>query len=200
LTFSVIIQSYLGDYPNSATNKASKLIRAINSVIQQTYKNFEVIVVSDGCKRTVEIVMENFSKDVSLYEIAKQPNWSGAMRNIGQQKAVGDWVVYLDTDDMFGIKHLAKIYLQLKDLDWYWFDDMTRQGKGFAQRRCYLKHGFCGTSNIVHCRGLEWWADQNGYAHDDWNFIKRLMKHKTEKIETPEYYVCHIPFKGGYDI
>jgi glycosyltransferase involved in cell wall biosynthesis len=52
---SVIMASFLGDYPNAASNRDKKLIRAVNSFINQSYENKELVIVSDGCTKTYEI-------------------------------------------------------------------------------------------------------------------------------------------------
>ena len=103
--FSIIMPSYLGDYPNSATDKEDKLIRAIESVLQQTYKNWELIIIADGCDKTINLLKKYFktidkNKDIVLYLVPKQKIWSG-VRNFGIQKATGDYIIYLDIDDYY---------------------------------------------------------------------------------------------------
>jgi hypothetical protein len=46
------------------------------------------------------------------------------------------------------------------------------------------------------------WNPVNTYGRDDWAFIQNLQKESSGgvKIETPSYIVCHIPYRGGYDV
>lgn len=194
---SVIMQSFLGSYPNAASDREFKFQRAVESVIAQTYKNWELIVIADGCDKTTQLIKEYLSDKITCYRIQKQLIWSGTPRNIGIGLAKGDWIVYLDTDDFFGDEHLEIISKELKDLDWYFFNDLTLQGEEFRERKCTLTHGGCGTSNIVHRKKFQW-EKENKYANDDYKFIKKLMKTEYKTITTPQYYVAHIPLK--YDV
>ena len=117
--------SFLGLYRGAATNRPTKLIRAIKSVLKQSMPDFELVIVADGCQETVDIVKQNFTdKRISLYQIRKQPTWSGRVRNAGINKAKSDWICYLDIDDMFGTNHLQILTDNLKG-DWVWFNDLT---------------------------------------------------------------------------
>ena len=93
--------SYLGDYPNAASNREFKLKRAIESFLAQ--KIGELIVVADGCPKTVEIA-SNYPVVVKL--INKQQNFSGKPRNIGIKLALYDYIAYLDADDVMGQDHI----------------------------------------------------------------------------------------------
>ena len=46
---SVIMASYLGEYENSASDRKTKFIRAVDSFVNQTYKDAELIIISYGC-------------------------------------------------------------------------------------------------------------------------------------------------------
>ena len=96
---SVVMPSYLGAYKRAAKNRDDKIVRAIKSVQVQTYKDWELLVIADGCEKTVEIVSAIKDKKVKLHSISKQALWSGAVRNKGLSEAIGDYACYLDIDD-----------------------------------------------------------------------------------------------------
>jgi glycosyltransferase involved in cell wall biosynthesis len=202
---SVIIPSSLQPRKNQASNPEDKLIRAVESALNQDYKDIEVIVIADGCERTM-IIMDDFNLEldskVKLFHIPKQPLFSGNVRNYGIEQATGDIICYLDADDYLAPDHVSTIVNHFTG-QWVWFNDMTLQGDEFKERECSLKLGLCGTSNIAHLRSMKArWLPVNRYGYDDWNFIQELQKECPDgvKIETPSYIVCHIPFKRGYDV
>lgn len=198
MKFSIVIQSYLGDYKGAAKNRDTKILRAINSCLNQTYKDFEIIVVADGCEKTFYIIQENYSdnKLVDCYLINKQSLWSGKARNFGILKATGDMIIYLDIDDYYGENHLESISNQIKQYDWVYFNDKLLDTTGkFIERKALIDHKFQnGTSNICHKRSLNVKWNGSGYGYDDWSIISELKKYTNfAKIETPEYIVCHLP-------
>ena len=203
ISFSVIMPSYLGIYPQCAKDRENKLIRAIDSVMNQTYKHWELIIISDGCDKTVEILTqyfkENKKKNVALYLINKQKIWSG-VRNVGIRKAENDYIIYLDTDDFYHIDYLKNLSKEIEQekKQWYFVDDFKMKGNNFKVDLCEAKLGMCGTSNIIHSRKLNVFWDKSDYK-EDYVFIKKLVKEKDYKrLNTVGYYVCHIPNK--YDV
>lgn len=199
--------SYLGEYKKAARDRDKKIVRAIRSVQAQTYKNWELIIIADGCEKTVEIVQGLVEKTLDLHIkvllIPKQPQWSGTVRNTGLDEAKGNYCCYLDIDDAFAPGHLHGIIKGMAEVsgkDWYWFDDYVWNGKEFRHQKCNInKVGRCGTSNIMHRPGLAKWNKKDNYAHD-WRFIANLRQASSsyEYIKAGEYLVCHIP--GRFDI
>ena len=190
--FSIILPSYLGEYKDSATNKESKLHRAIESVLNQTVKEYELIVVSDGCEKTIEIASQY---DINIYKINKQSIMSGVPRQTGIKQATQDWIIYIDSDDCWGKEHLQKISDGMCcNWQWFYFNDWVWNGSDWEERKCNIRvKGNCGTANIVHKRSLPVkWGD--GYLHD-WRFIQQLHKYQGKRIDESEYFVCHIPKK-----
>ena len=196
----------MGAYKSAAKDRDKKIVRAINSVCKQTYKDWELIIIADGCNKTVDIVQEIvdlYSKfQIKVLYIDKQPIWSGVVRNTGLDAAKGDYCCYLDIDDAFAPDHLEGLAPFTKK-DWYWFDDYIWNGKEFRHRRCNInKPGQCGTSSILHKRDFARWDTKGTYAHD-WIFIKNLKQtrnyeSKDNYIKAGRYLVCHIP--GKFDI
>ncbi|MCX6329093.1 MAG: glycosyltransferase [Bacteroidia bacterium] len=203
--------SFLGKYKSAAADRDKKLVRAINSVLQQSFTDFELLVISDGCEETIEIVKKNFTdKRVRLFAMDKAPIFSGKPRNAGIYNAKGDWITYLDIDDMFGVDHLKILNSQITHHDWYWFDDrsynVNKKRFGFTEKpelndfnihRVNIdKLGQCGTSNIMHRKYIDaYWPPEGSYKQD-YLFImtlKAISREYTYLMEVPQYLICHVP-------
>ena len=90
IKFTIIIPAY---------NVEKFIIRTLESVFNQTYKNFEVLVIDDcSCDNTLAKLA--IIKDKRLKIIKNQFNLGpGIARNIGIEKATGNWILFLDADD-----------------------------------------------------------------------------------------------------
>ena len=89
---SVIIPTY---------NRAEYLKLALKSVLEQTYKNIEVIVVDDGSTDKTSEVVANFNDSRVKYFYQKNTGLPAVPRNLGMQKASGEYIAFLDDDDMW---------------------------------------------------------------------------------------------------
>ena len=73
--FSVIIPSYLGHYPTAAKNRDQKIIRAIDSVVDQSFKSWEAIIITAAAKKRFQFkVVPNYgitTKDVGYQKLLK---------------------------------------------------------------------------------------------------------------------------------
>ena len=86
----------------AAYNAEKTIEQAINSVLSQTYTDFELLVVNDCSKdRTVELVKDIVAKDSRVRLISNVKN-SGVSytRKHGLEEAKGDWIAILDSDDI----------------------------------------------------------------------------------------------------
>ena len=94
----------------AAYNTEKTIEQAINSVLSQTYTNFELLVVNDCSKdRTVELVKDIVAKDSRVRLISNVKN-SGVSytRKHGLEEAKGDWIAILDSDDAWEPEKLEK--------------------------------------------------------------------------------------------
>jgi len=96
---------------------ASKYIRqAINSVIQQTYSEWELIIVDDGSiDSTSEIVKEYLFVDKRISYFYQENSKQGKARNLAISKAKGDYLAFLDSDDLWLPRKLEEQLQQIKD-------------------------------------------------------------------------------------
>lgn len=193
MKFSIIMPSLLADYPGSATGKHEKLIRSVSSVLNQSFKDWELIVVADGCDLTKWIVKKFTDKRIRMFDVERSGLFSNDARNKGIEEAKGDFIIYLDNDDYWRPDHLKISAENLKKYDWVYSNDWTHYGTDWEERICDIEqYSRCGTSNICHKRklGLKW--NETGYGHD-YHFIQQLLEfEKYAQIPTAQYYVCHM--------
>ncbi len=195
MRFSVILPSFLGEYAGAASRRPEKLCRAVDSVIAQTFQDWELLVIADGCQETVEIMKRYTDKRVHCHLIIKAPMWDGKPRNTGIEKGKGEYIIYIDGDDYWGDGHLQGINDNLADHDWVYFNDYICDPDGsLIMRNCDIKRlGMNGTSNICHKRSLDVRWGHRGYAHDHYFNQKLLLYRNYAKINVGEYVVMHLP-------
>lgn len=144
LKISVIMQSYLGDYPGSRKDPQMKFIRAVNSFLNQTNKNTELVIVSDGCQITEKLWTENYKIEprIKFIYVERDSNfmyqedsgvkfYRGKPRQRGVEISTGDIITYMDSDDFLINDYLQILFLYWNSntqIDWLmnqgWFDNI----------------------------------------------------------------------------
>lgn len=200
---------YSGNYGRCASDRVNKFHRAVQSVMDQDSPSWELLIVADGCDTTWEQQHRYSDQRIRFLRIPKQRLWSGKVRNAGIHLAIGERVVYLDTDDMLAPEHLSSLAEGLRAAgsppwavcnDWIWDDGR----KDFVERvAAPTRENGIGTSNLIHQRGIYWpepeyrWPDM-GYDHDRVFYKALLNTGAPIHIQGGRYLVCHIPRQ--YDI
>jgi hypothetical protein len=88
-------------------NQAQYLPEALQSVLDQTYNNWECIIVNDGSPdNTVEVAQGWLEKDVRFKYIYKENGGLSSARNAGLDEAVGTYIQFLDADDVLAERKL----------------------------------------------------------------------------------------------
>lgn len=81
-------------------NSDKYLERCINSIINQTYKNLEIILINDGSTDNSDMICNQYAnKDSRIKYINIENGGVSAARNIGLKKAIGDYITFVDSDD-----------------------------------------------------------------------------------------------------
>lgn len=104
--FSIIIPVY---------NTEKYLEKCLESIVNQTFNDYEAIVVNDGTTDNSEKIIDEFcSKYPNIKKINKTNGGLSDARNYGIKEATGEYLLFLDSDDYFDIKLLEKINIVLE--------------------------------------------------------------------------------------
>ena len=96
-------------------NQAQFLDEALQSVLDQTYTNWECIIVNDGSPdHTEEVAQKWVTKDARFVYLKKENGGLSSARNLGLEKAKGEFIQFLDSDDCIDKTKLALSLKQFK--------------------------------------------------------------------------------------
>lgn len=109
-TVSVIIPTY---------NRAKVLPRAIESVLSQTYDDFELIIVDDASTDGTAAVVEQFDDNRVVYYCLDENSGANVARNFGIDNADGEYIAFLDSDDAWKENKLKQQIQQLLSSEKY---------------------------------------------------------------------------------
>jgi len=87
--FSIIIPLY---------NRPDEIKELLETLVQQTYKQFEVLVIEDGSTKDAADIIPGFSDKLDIKYFVKPNSGQGFSRNFGFEKAKGDYFVIFDSD------------------------------------------------------------------------------------------------------
>ena len=96
---SVIIATY---------NRVEFLSKTIDSLLQQNFRDFELIVVDDGSTDTTPQMLKGYGD--RLVVLRQENRGPSAARNLGVRRASAPWIAFQDSDDLSEPDHLASLY------------------------------------------------------------------------------------------
>lgn len=99
-------------------NAEDFLKTCIDSILAQTFKNFEVICVDDGSTDKSLAILHKYEKRDSRIKVIHQSNINaGAARNNGFKYAKGEYTIFLDADDFYEAEMFEKMYQRASEVD-----------------------------------------------------------------------------------
>jgi len=180
---SIVMQSFLEEYPGARSDPEKKFVRAVYSVIGQTNSNWELVIISDGCSITERLYNEHFKEyNNILFKKLDKPTFSGmdpeqqknertryiipgSPRGRGVEMSSGDWICYLDADDIFTKDAISKITKYITTLEKgpvekrYLFNKVRIEHSSFDVKTPSLKTTF-GERATVSIEGLsDYWKE-----------------------------------------
>ncbi|MBR6123665.1 glycosyltransferase family 2 protein [Candidatus Saccharibacteria bacterium] len=94
------------------------LDRCINSVLAQTYKNIEVILIDDGSSDNSSVMCDNFAaSDARIIVVHKENGGQSDARNVGLDLCKGDYISFVDSDDWIAINYIEKLLFTLENME-----------------------------------------------------------------------------------
>jgi glycosyltransferase involved in cell wall biosynthesis len=186
IKFSIIIPCY---------NQAHFLPDCIESLVKQTYSNWEAIIVNDGsADKTSEVAISYCIKDTRIQLIEKENGGLSSARNKGIENANGDRFIFLDSDDFLYEKCLENIASIIQTVDdnclircGYSYITEDKQ-KILSNVNIYPKkslypeilegnlgpcHSICISKKLVESVGF---FDESLKSVEDWDFWMRAVK------------------------
>ena len=105
MRYSVIIPVY---------NRPDEVDELLQSLTQQSFKDFEVIVVEDGSSIPCQKVVENYQELLEIHYYNKSNSGPGQTRNYGAERSKGDYLIVLDSDCILPEGYLATVEAELQ--------------------------------------------------------------------------------------
>ena len=181
-------------------NRETLVTKAINSVLNQSYKNFEIVIIDDGSTDNTVFKIIPFLKKLGNITFCSQQNKGNpSALNTGIKLSSGKFITFLDSDDEYETDHLAKrikffrknpnvdlIYTtanivgEAKD---YFVPDARNKNKLIHLNNCVIGATLFGKQNVFKTLN----GFKNKYSHD-YDFVKRAeKKYKIKKLDLPTY-------------
>ena len=199
--FSIIIPCY---------NQAHFLSECLDSLLQQSFSDWEAIVVNDGSMdNTNEVATQFITRDSRIKLIEKKNGGLSSARNYGLENINGQRIIFLDADDLLCpkcLKTIADFSNQCDDFDLIQYgysyvkeDGKTILGHTKASRKDVLIpeifksnlgpcHSICISKNLVEAAGS---FDETLKSVEDWDFWTRAVKAGGKQKIIPDILVYY---------
>lgn len=131
-------------------NVEKYLNRCINSVLMQTFKNYEILLIDDGSTDTSGIICDNYAFKYSNIKVIHKSNKGlSDTRNVGIEKCVGDYVYFLDSDDYIIPECLEVLYTNAINNN----ADLSCGSFGFFDDNHPVKSRNLHSNKFLKCKG-----------------------------------------------
>lgn len=185
------------------TYNTEKFIRAtIESVQNQTYQNWEMILVDDASTDQTVSIIEEFSKKdsrIKLFKLEKNSG-NGFARNAALDKASGKYIAYLDADDLWFSDKLEKQihFLKAKNqpFTFSYYDSIDEEGNNLNRRveapqpLTYKQLFFCNyVGNLTAIYDAEYFGKiklESSEKRQDWRIWLTILKQIKKAEAVPE--------------
>ena len=141
------------------------LRRCVNSILDQTYQNIEVILVDDGSTDSSSNICDTYKlKDNRIKVIHKENGGLSDARNVGIEYAIGEYIAFIDSDDYIDARYLELLLASLRkndaDMAICNFKNVDEKGHGL-----YIDQSPICTENLTKDQLIYKYTLSNGYYY-----------------------------------
>ena len=207
--FSVVIPTY---------NQANFLKKALKSLEDQLFKNFEIIVIDNCSKDKTFKIVKEFTKKI-IYRRINNRGSIARSRNVGIKLSKGKWICFLDSDDYWLPNKLKKVFtlIKKKKIDvichsehvineeikkkkiWHYgphtknfYQTLLKKGNRFSTSASCVKKKFLLRKKIK-------FEEQNSFiTAEDYSFFLHLAFHKATFLFLNKPLGCRLIHRGSY--
>jgi glycosyltransferase involved in cell wall biosynthesis len=176
-------------------NVEEYLVKCLTSLVNQTLKDIEIIVVNDGATDRSEIIIQEFAlKYSNIIALMKENGGLSDARNYGVQHAKGEYIGFIDSDDFVDLEMYEALYRKAKESDYdivecnlhhtYENSEDTEIGKEIYDKNDLIMNG----------RSVVW----NKIYKREWLFNTGVVFPKSLIYEDVEFFIKLVPFIEKY--
>ncbi len=208
MKISVIIPVYQAE---------SYIKKCVDSFIRQSLSDFEILLVDDGSLDKSGVICDEYAKQDSRIKVFHKKNGGVASaRQLGLEKAKGEYIIHADPDDWVEPNMLMELYLNAKETnadivicDFYYNDNVVIKQQPsdlnhlailhdifvhlhgsccnkLIKRTCILKYSPCFYEELTYCEDVAFWI--------------QLLKHPVKISYTPHAYYHYIQYSNPNSI
>lgn len=170
-------------------NREDIVLSAVNSVLNQSYENFELIIVDDCSTDRTKDVLETIDDDRVSFIFKNKNQGPSNARNEGLKVAKGKYIAYLDSDNDWDSRYLKSMvgaFLELPDADAIYSGQLlyeTYNSEPFAVRFCAYNKSLLHNRNYIDlncfCHKRDIYFEIGGFDNnlkrlEDWDFILKI--------------------------
>ncbi len=142
--YSVVIPVY---------NRPDEVEELLTSLTQQTYSNFEVIIVEDGSTEKCDVILEQFKDTLNIQYFYKENEGQGPARNFGYGKAKGDFFVVFDSDCLIPPHYFEAVSAHLDKESLDAFGGPDREHESFTRLQKAISYSMTSVFTTGGIRG-----------------------------------------------
>lgn len=195
-------------------NTQKYLQKCLDSLVNQTYNNFEIIIVNDGSTdESKKIIDKYFKKNNNIIVINQENQGLSIARNEGVKKSNGDYIIFVDSDDYVEKDLLKQVNNNIEDVDVLRFQVIEEnkesincseesfektKGKLAFEKMCnykYLEPAWCYAIKTSYYKKNKF-EFKKGMYHEDYGLIP-LVIYKANKVKSINYLGYHYIIREG---